>query len=44
MTESELVERLDRIQATAEDNDGCGCSTLVIIGLLLYIIHLLGGC
>ena len=23
---------------------GCGCSTVVIIALLLYIVHLLGGC
>lgn len=22
---------------------GCGCGTIIIIGLLLYIIHLLGG-
>ena len=26
------------------DNDGCGCGTIVIIGLLIYIVHLLGGC
>ena len=23
---------------------GCGCGTIVIIGLLIYIIYLLGGC
>ena len=27
-----------------ERDDGCGCSTIIIIVLLLYIIHLLGGC
>ena len=43
MTEAELVARLDKIESAVGDNDGCGCSTLIIIGLLLYIIHLLGG-
>ena len=22
----------------------CGCSTIIIIGLLMYIVYLLGGC
>ena len=26
------------------DDDGCGCGTIIIIALLLYIIQLLGGC
>ena len=26
------------------EGGGCGCGTLVIIALLLYIVHLLGGC
>jgi len=26
-----------------ERDGGCGCETIIIIGLLLYIIHLLGG-
>lgn len=25
-------------------NGGCGCGTIIIICLLLYIINLLGGC
>lgn len=25
-------------------NSGCGCETIIIIGLLLYIVSLLGGC
>ena len=29
----------------AEGNEsGCGCSTIIIIGLLMYIVYLLGGC
>lgn len=44
MTEKELEERLDKIQEAAENNDGYGCGTILIVGLLLYIIHLLGGC
>lgn len=23
---------------------GCGCGTIIIIGLLIYIVYLLGGC
>lgn len=43
MTDEELNARLDKIEKAAEDNDGCGCSTIVIIGILLYIVYLLGG-
>lgn len=28
----------------AEHDDGCGCSTIIIILLLIYIVKLLGGC
>lgn len=27
-----------------EGGCGCGCGTIIIIALLLYIIHLMGGC
>lgn len=27
-----------------ESGGGCGCGTIIIIALLLYIISLLGGC
>ena len=27
-----------------ERDGGCGCGTIVIIIMLLYIIHLMGGC
>jgi len=43
MTDEELNAKLDKIEKAAEDNDGCGCSTIVIIGILLYIVYLLGG-
>ena len=43
MTDEELNAKLDKIQKTAENNDSCGCSTIVIIGILLYIVYLLGG-
>lgn len=43
MTDEELIKRLDRIETAAKDNDGCGCVTIMIVVLLLYIIHLLGG-
>lgn len=36
---SEQVIRYER-----DGGCGCGCETIIIIGLLLYIIHLLGGC
>ena len=43
MTDEELNARLDKIEKTVENNDGYGCSTIVIVGLLLYIVYLLGG-
>ena len=43
MTDEELNAKLDKIQKAAENNDGCGCSTIVILGILLYIVYLLGG-
>lgn len=33
----------ERVVVVKEENDGCGCGTIIII-LLLHIISLLGGC
>lgn len=43
MDEPYVIVR-DGTVKVVHENDGCGCSTIIIILLLMYIISLLGGC
>ena len=44
MNYSKLAAKYKVWKEMASGSDNDGCSTIIIIGLLLYIVHLLGGC